>query len=354
MTSTVITYRFGFVPRSLIGSVVSIFVGDNLYKKVVLYTIIIVTALLFMIWIVYLLVDYVWRNPNIVGLVVLIVYVFSPYAKFYLHEMGYYEQYGYILTILLIYLLPRLDIKKGILLSAIFGLIILLISETNAFLVLPSVFFITLIRIIMDTSTMKTYIHNIVWLCVSYIPSLVYCIFVWVVKVPTELVDRLYSYDKAHITDFYFVENVHYYLSGDRSNADVWGRYFREISKECILYPIILIVFVSLLIYNYKGVKLMILYVLTSVISGFCSYVICILAWDLNRYYFGIYMSILFITIYIINNYMRNIKWDKKDISLIIMMFIAVFAICDYKFWLFDGAEYNASWGDFFNMISNP
>lgn len=351
MTCHIITYRFGFLPRSLVGSVAGLFLGDSWYQRKWLWLVIISIAILFMLYIIYMIINYIWKEENIIGIAVLLVFCFSPYARFYLHEMGYYEQYGYLFVIALIYILPKINIKKNIIISATGSFIILLISETNAFLIIPIALSLSIICFINKFDNFKELIKYICFLCITYIPSGIYCILVWIKKVPVQMMQQLYEYDKAHVTEFWLPENTYWCFSGDRSWSEIWGRAFRPIPSENLWYPFILILFVSIMLYNYKNIRLMVTYILTSIISAFCCYSICILAWDLNRYYFCMYMAVLFISIFVINNYLKDIKYDKKDIFITLMMITAVSTIYDFRFSLFDGAVYNETWQNFFDLL---
>ena len=138
LSNSVFTYDNGFIPRSLIASSLKVFFGNRIYDMKFLYIVIVGTGLLILFFYCYLSYFFAIKTHNIVGSVIILWYSLSIYSAYIAHEMGYFEQYGYLFICGIILLCSALksDIKFSIV-CAVLMFLSLLISETNAFLVCP-------------------------------------------------------------------------------------------------------------------------------------------------------------------------------------------------------------------------
>ena len=357
LTNHVISYRQGFLPRSLVGAIGYAIFGVKWYSWKYMSVVIMLTGLIFVLWICALLLKsgYDFNNPAL--FVIIAAFAISPYAKYYLHEMGYYEQYGYVLLILLVYACKKDSTWRTYILPAIVGFIALLISESNMFLIVPVTFAFSFITI-MNSKKGKDIIKSTLYLFLTYIPHIIYSILIFEVKVPLEKIIAIQSYDRAMVNasslhfNFNFREDVHLYMSGDRSNADSWGRALRPIPIWCVAMTALLIIFVAYCIYrSHHDKKLVFSYALSAVAVALADYSIMIVAWDLERFYFTIFISVLFVSIYTLKKYeIKNIPTG--EFLLISAIFILAYVgMSSNRLGLFDEAVYNNTWNDFLNVV---
>ena len=175
MTNHIVTCKFGFVPRTIVGTLLYQLIGTNLYQKEFLTVFILAIAAVFLAYIVYLIIRLVAIEKNFIALFLFLLYVLSPYTKYYLHEAGYYEQYGYILGIILIAIALHANWKVTAIWSAILSMIAVLISETNLFLIIPFMFTIPFLKIVEE----KTHcVRRVIALGCMYIPIVFYSLLI--------------------------------------------------------------------------------------------------------------------------------------------------------------------------------
>ena len=356
LTNHVITYIYGFVPRSLVGTIGNLIFGYKWYSwKYMSYAIMAVGAV-FVGWCFYEIIrsGYKFKNPGMLALVS--VFSVSPFARYYLHEMGYYEQYGYVLLIIIFLFFLKDRMTDVYIIPALAGILSLVISESNAFLVLPVFFVYSFISIVNDERIKngKERVKHLAVLAVIYIPHVIYTVLIWVIKVPEEKVIRLQDHDRDMVNNgfggynFVFREDVHLFLSGDRSNADKWERQLHPVHMWIIFYCIIVIVLTMYFLYRYKNSKKLILtYLISSVAAGFAAYIIVLVGWDLDRYFFNMFMSIFFVSAFVLKKYLSEIDLEKRDIILMVLLFIAALFLGGNRLELFDDAVYNENWSQF-------
>ncbi|MBO5551996.1 MAG: hypothetical protein J5966_08555 [Lachnospiraceae bacterium] len=360
LTNHVITYIYGFIPRGLVGEIGSLIFGYKWYSWKYMSAVIMAVGAVFVIWMIYELVynGYNFRNPVMVTLIML--FALSPYARYYLHEMGYFEQYGYaMLSVAAVFFLKkrRLDVYV---IPCIIGFISLLVSESNAFLILPITFMLTLLSIIndSDSESVKDYIRPCAILVCSYIPHIIYTVVVWFIKVPNDLVIKLQDHDRDMVYygfggyNFVFREDVHPFLSGDRSNQSIWPRQLRPVPVWSVVMCLLVIVFVTYIIYTHKkDRKLAVSYAAGTILTGLGTYSILIVGWDLDRFYFCIFMSVFWVTVFIVKKYLTDLKMNVVDGFFICMFLLAGAGLGTNRLQLFDEAVYNEGWLEFLNMV---
>lgn len=361
LTNHVITYVYGFIPRAFIGSIGHLILGDNWYIWKYPSLVILGVSFIFILWVTFVIIQSGYNFSNVPLFVVCFLFALSPYCQYYFDDAGYYEQYGYaLLVIILLFFLKERTVDVYVIPCAV-GFISLLISETNAFLILPVTFMLTALSIINDQKglTISDSLRRFGILASTYIPHVIYIITVWLYKVPKDLALKLQDHDRymvehvrGNIPNFSFREDVHKFYYSDRSNQDVWPRMLRPVPLWSVALCILVVIFTAYFFYKYtKNVKLTISYIAASCLSGLGSYSILIVGWDVDRYYFTIFMSILFVTVYAIKKYMPRIMTDIYDLFFIAIVFVAAIGIGTHQLNLFDDREYNYGWRNFYNML---
>ncbi len=354
LTNHVITYVYGFVPRSLIGGICGWIFGNEWYSWKTISAVIMITGIIPIAYFMEQIITCGVKFRETPLFCVLCMFAVSPFSRYYLHEMGYYEQYGYVLVIFLIIIMSR---KKGFfysyILPALLSFIIILISESNIFLVVPIIVAFSFIKILDDSKELSAnrIIKKIAILFGLYIPHVIYCIVIWFLKVPADLIKKLQDHDREMVNsfdsyNFCFREDVHWYMSGDRSNADWWGRSLHPIDLWVVTSCLFLIVFTAYFLYKTRNKKLIISYIISSASAGFASYIIVVMGWDMYRYSFCIFMTVLFVSIFTLKSYMGEIRIDWQDMFFIALFFAACLSTFDQRLVLFDDAHYLSTWGD--------
>ncbi len=337
MSNHIVTSKFGFMPRTLISSIVEIFCADYLYKRKFLYILILSVSFVFILYILCNMVTQVAIKQSMLYFFVFLSFVLSPYAKYYIHEAGYFEQYGYLLGIILLTIVKKKGRKTICWLSAVFSFISVMISETNLFLIVPFMFSIALLEILGEDYGRHIF-QKFTGLFAMYIPTVAYSLLVYKIKVPKRLVEQIQEYDLSR-ADFY-ISDIYKYFWNDRSNKDIWGRTLHEIPVECIILPLILVCVIAFLVSKINK-KIAVTYFVLSVLCGLFNYSIVILAWDLSRYYFCIYMQTLFLTFYILKKYLSDYRLNKNENMYFVIYILAIIGMSRFELSLFDGAEYS-------------
>lgn len=361
LTNHVITYIYGFFPRAFVGTIGYLIFGDNWYIWKYPSVVILGISFIFILWMIYEIIRSGYDFRNVPLFVLCFLFALSPYCQYYIDDAGYYEQYGYaLLVIILLFFLKDRNVDVYVIPCAV-GFMSLLISETNAFLILPVTFMMTALSIINDKKdlTISDSIRRFGILVATYIPHVIYIIVVWLNKVPKELVLKLQDHDRymvehvrGGIPNFSFREDVHKFYYSDRSNQDVWPRMLRPVPLWSVALCILVIIFTAYFFYKYtKNIKLTISYIASSSLTGLGSYSILIVGWDMDRYYFTIFMSIFFVTVYSIKKYMPKISPDTYDLYFIAIVLVAAIGIGTHQLNLFDDREYNYGWRNFYNML---
>ena len=212
MTNHLVT---GPIPRAFMGNLIKIIAGVNLYRKEVLKTIILITSIIFIIYII----CGIAIKKKLLLLCIYAVFAVSTYAKYYLHESGYFEQYGHLLAILLLEITLRKNAKISLILSSIFAFISDLISETNLFLVIPLLFMIPAVKIFKEN---KNVVKRFIILILLFIPTVVYSIIASYIPPTMEVVIDLYNEGQKYV-NFEVREDVYKYIYEVRSPAETWG-----------------------------------------------------------------------------------------------------------------------------------
>lgn len=348
MTNHLIT---GMIPRAFVGNIISLFLGVRLYKKTTLYTIILSISLIFIIYIIYNIVKLGLKNKSLLCLGILFVFVTSPYSKYFLHEAGYFEQYGYIFGIILIEVALRKGTKLTLVMSFIFSLISVLICETNLFLVIPFLYSISIIKIFEEKINIK---KRVLIFSICFLPIVLYSLLSFHILQPTSnYMNNLYKNNQKYV-DFDVRKDVYYYAWADRSNKQIWGRTLHPIAPQCIIYPLILIFIISFFLCKIGHKKIAIVYSILSILVGIFNYSIVIVAWDIDRYYFCIFMQIFIISLYIIRKFLSNYHPKGMEFIPLLMFLIISIFLSDYEFYLFDNAKYLKNMNDVFKEVSNP
>lgn len=347
MTNHIITSKFGFVPRTVIGSLLEKIIGKNLYNKYFLWTFILVIAAIFCGYIIYLVIKLVAIEKNPLALILFLIFALSPYTKYYLHEAGYYEQYGYILGIILIEVGKKRTWRVTAPLSAAFAMVAALISETNLFLIIPFMFTIPFLQIVEER---EHWIRRTFGLGLMYIPSVFYSLLISLYLVPEWVMYKNIAEHEAY-ANFTPREDVYWYFVFDRSNEDLWGRMLHPIPIICVVYPLLIIILFAYFLWK-KDKWLAIAYAVMSIGCGIGTYLINIVAWDLDRYYFCIFVQILFVTLFVLRRYLKNCKLSLKDSVIMGVIFVASLCMNHFRFELFDYAQYLNTWEDMIRTIT--
>lgn len=348
MTNHVVNCKFGFVPRTLIGTICIALFGELAYKKIFLYVLILGVAALFICFISYLVIRLIAVEHNIFAVFFFFIYAIGPYTKYYIHEAGYFEQYGFLLGMLLLWIAKKKKWLLTAIAAAVFALISVLISETNLFLIIPFMFSIPLLMIVEERTH---WFRRTFALGMMFVPSVIYSLGISLYLVPENQMYQIIN-DNRRFADFPLREDVYWYFVFDRSSEDVWGRTLHAIPVQLILFPL-LIVFMTWLILLKIDKLVAIVYVLLSIGCGLASYITVIVSWDVYRYYFCIYIQIMFVTLYVMERYFKKVCFSRKECSCMCVLGLLGILMSTYRMELFDYARYLNTLDEMIYTITN-
>lgn len=361
MASSVFTYDFGFIPRGFVASVLKLVFGYHIYSLKFLYILILGTCLITLLCFIYLSYYFTIKTQNPIGSLLILWYSLSIYSAYISHEMGYFEQYGFVL-ICAVTVLP-IHFKRNssyTIFYAFLMFISLLISETNAFLICPIFLALTAYRIyenieqaLRDGSLFtgvfnkKGFIKDIALAIGANIPSLIYSIWSGIYIVPEEQIQNIKDLVRSHtrlldarldgVGSYYSTGRTHMNTYVSDVNFIVWN-------WQLLCY-ILLIIFVVSAVLVFAGYwQRAAFYIIASALMMICAYLVNFVGWDQERFKFNAAMMITFFSIWMIKELGANKLVLNKDIFyLCSLTTIVMLSIMDFRLGLFDGAVYNAS-----------
>lgn len=98
--------------------------------------------------------------------------------------------------------------------------------------------------------------------------------------------------------------------------------------------------------------KVAISYFLVCILCGLANYSIVVVVWDLDRYYFCIFMQVFMITIYVIKKYLIKYELCKRDMRVLLLLIIMGFGMTKFEFELFDDEKYLRNIHDFIEKMN--
>lgn len=360
MTCSVFTYDFGFVPRSLVTSALKLIFGSHVYSLKFLYILILGTGLITLGCFIYFAYYFTIKTMNPIGTLLLLWYSLSIYSAYFSHEMGYFEQYGFVLICAVMILPIRFKKNRSYsILYAFLMLVSLLISETNAFLICPVFLALTAYKILTgieqdlrDCSFFERGYDKrglakelLFALCIN-VPNIAYCLWSGLHLVPVERIENVKNMIRSHthLLDNRLNEVGNAFCYGRTNNTYVSDVNFKVWNWQLLCY-LLLIIFLIAAVLIFAGYwHRAIFYVVSTSFMMFCAYIVNFIAWDQERFKFGAAMMITFFSIFIIKDLGAAKLVLNKDIFYICTL-ITVVMICimDFRLGLFDGAAYNAS-----------
>lgn len=349
LSSTLFNYYDGFLPRGLIGSILKMVFRERMYHKLFLSVCIMSIGLLLLFALIYLSWFFTVRTQNIMGSMVMLWYSLSIYNAFLAHEMGYFEQYGYVLFMIALLLLDRIPSEKiyGICATGCMFLS-LLISETNAFLVCPVFGAMIFFRMFQKTEgTLADAKRIFMKMVVLNIPNLVYCLFIFLCPNASEMqITRQIIGIREHADSFNRLEEIGgYYLNHSRLENDYTHSIpITTFNWQLMAYLFVIVFCVSLALYFSEHGKEMLCYLLLNGFIFACGYGVCFIAWDRERFKFCLAFSVTLFAAAVCKKVdFRKLKWNKDMVYALVIGTCVVIALMDFRLGLFDQAAYNQS-----------
>ncbi len=351
LTSNVFTYDSGFMPRAFVASVLKLFVGNHIYSLKFLYILIIGTNMLIFAFLIYMSYYYNIKTRNIIGGIIILWYSLSIYSAYLSYEAGYFEQYGYVLLFLLL-LLP-IKIKNPMAFSIICtvtNFIILLISETNAFLVCPILFFASLLRLYNDDKKGLNlgFLKKLVILILMNIPCLIYCFHVGSTLIPESTILNQINMIRSHANYFERLDEIGGYFYKGRIPGYASNIEFKVWNWQLKLYLFLIVSVVAMILYSIGYYRKVICYIGSCIFILALIYCLNFIAWDTDRFKFCAATAITFFSMWIVKEIdIRRIVLRKDVVYVCIIGTMLLIMIMDYRLELFDGAMWNNSYGQF-------
>lgn len=346
-TQTVFTYEDGFLPRAFVGSILNAAVSDLMYNKVFLTLFILSIGLVLLFLLINSTYYFSVKTHNLIGCAVMLWFSLSIYDAFLAHEMGYFEQYGYVLVFVLLLLFDKIRSDAVFIVCATASIwVSLLISETNAFLICPLLVSICLFRIVLHPKKEHQTIKNVALLLLLNIPSLIYCYIAGTFNASDEQVLNQIVRIKSSTINFQGVEGVGgYFHEANRLNNDYTGAiHFNANPWQLMAYMLLIVFTVALMLLLGKKYKEMLLFIGTSafVIGG--AYFTNFVGWDTNRWEFAQAMGVTLLAVCALRHtYVREAARTKDILYTLVIGTMIMISVMDYKMILFDSSVYNDS-----------
>ncbi len=79
---------------------------------------------------------------------------------------------------------------------------------------------------------------------------------------------------------------------------------------------------------------------ISSVVVGLAPYLITIIAWDLERFFFCSYMSVFLLTVFTVKRFMHEVKVSMEILTVILIVPVSYMGMSKNRFGLFDDVTY--------------
>lgn len=355
---TIFNYSEGFIIRGFVGSCLIVLFGDMAYDKLFLSLFILVVGLIVLFLFIYMAYNFTIKKQNLIGSAVVFWFALSIYCAYLAHEMGYFEQYGYIVIFIVILFLSKMKNRKALIsIVAALMFILLLISETNAFLICPTLLSICFIRIVTDAwKERRSSKKEIMFLVLVNIPNALFCVLTEVLGASSEQVSVLINKIRAHNESFQRLEEIgSYSVAGVRASTDYAKAIpLMENTWQLMAYIFLIMFTIGLALFLLGKYKEMLLFIGTSTFIVISSYAMGCLAWDIERYRFGQAMGITLLAIWQLRQIeVDRVVWKKDMVYTLIIGTFLMISIMDYRLNLFDKTVYNDSIGQLVNTLRN-
>ena len=345
-TCTIYNYSEGFIIRGFVGSCLIVLFGDLAYDKLFLSLFILAIGLIILFMFIYMAYYFAVKKRNLIGTVIILWFSLSIYCAYLAHEMGYFEQYGYVVIFFVILFLSKMKNRKALIsIVAALMFILLLISETNAFLICPTLLSICLIRIVTDAwKEQNSPKKDIVFLVLVNIPNAIYCLFSEALSASPEQVAILVDKIKGHNGNFQRVEEVGGYSVANARTAFSYVKaiHLMENPWQLMVYVFLIMFTIGLMLFLLGKHKEMLLFEGSCCFIVISAYLMGIFGWDLERYRFGQAVGVTLLAIWQLLQVKADKRVLKKDmIYTLIIGTLIIISIMNYRVHLFDGAVYN-------------
>lgn len=345
---TVFNYGDGFLIRGFIGSCLRVLFRDLVYDKLFLSLFILVVGLLVLALFIFVTYYFTVRKHDLLGSVLMLWYALSIYSAYLAHEMGYFEQYGYVVIFAVILFLSEIKNRKALMLiTAVLMFILLLVSETNAFLIWPVLLSVCLIRVITDAwAERHSPKREILFLFFVNIPNAAYCVLTKFFGASEEQIAAQIEKAQEHCDLFVGLKPIGAALvSGARTSSD----YVRQIKFslnpwQLMAYVLLIMFTVGLALVLLGRVREMLLFVGTSGFVVISAYIMCVFGWDIERWRFAQAMGVTLLAIWQVRRIDTDkIVWKKDMVYTLVIGTILMLSIMNYQLKLFDECTYNTS-----------
>ncbi len=355
-SQNVFTYQYGFLPRAFIGTLLKLIFHENMYSYKANYIISIGTGLLLLMWFLFKAWYAAFKKKNIILLTLVMWYSLSIYSAYSAHEMGYFEQYGYLLIIFYVETVHKHGRYYIAFMGSILAVISVLISETNLFVICPIFFFVGLTELLRQRRelSIKTFFQYILF----YIPCGLLGIVCNMYQANLFTILRLLSdlrkfnpgYKYAAGLGQFFLQDRIFWETRKRNDGSLYFPFsFESIPWQIAAFILIIVALMAAFLWMKNEKKVLYLYLTAAFIMFSASYSINFIALDLDRFRYCGVMMILFYSIYICHNsefsfssaFKGIMSYQKLIIGVLLIGSFLVLITMDYQLSLFENSKYN-------------
>lgn len=282
-------------------------------------------------------------------------YSLSIYSAYISYEMGYFEQYAYALLCIFILLAKKIKSPDYFtFLCSALSLVILLISETNAFFICPILFFMNLKKLIKKPYKKSRFESWLIFLF-GYLFSIIYCIAIGMTSVPKAQIEKLLTLIKNHASYFENLDEIGEYFYNGRIYESYSNKIeFKVWEWQLKFYMFLILLTVSIIFMSAKQYQKAIYYIVAVIIMMLCLYSLNFIAWDTDRFKFGAAMAVTFFSIWIISESEIKITAINREMFYILIIgTMGMIMIMDYRLGEPEGVTYNNSLAQFISTLRN-
>lgn len=323
----ILSYRFGWIPRGLIGQIGSILFGDAVWytgKGMDLFIAFLFT--LFLIWIFKNMFEGIMKCKNYAYIFMFGIIVITPILRSVIANMSHCEGPVWILCAIIFEVARKEKPEKVVAISAIFCIIAVLVSESNLFFICPALVSIALIYTVAYYDLYEI-IHHKYYLLLEYIPVVGLAIYISRWHMSNEMLNKWLSFQqildqemfsKLHIMYFLQRENEINNLYGINAAVEAYSKY--GMSIFVIPFGIILIAGIQLF-FSKAELKIQISYYVLTIASYIFILSFRIIASDEYRSFPYAIFAVFLISIFAI------FRYGNKKIPIYVAFFYAIISI---------------------------
>ncbi len=350
-----LSYRFGWIPRGLVGQIGCLIFGDEVwYTGFGIDLFVFITMTLFLIWLSKIIYEIAFKKGNIAIISILAILLIVPILRQTIIYSPHCEGIVWCFIAVIYEMTYKKSAYKVAIASAFLCFVSVLISESNLFFVCPLLVSMTILYFV-DSYDINDLIKSKLWMVTFYIPTCILSLYISRWKITDEMANKwidfihtlnLEVFSEIHIQNFYQRANELSSIYGIRDAIESYKHY----GWSLIVVPLVVIFITLIQMYYAKAKKKNIICYLLLVFGSYL-FVLSfrIIASDDYRSYIYSMFVVIILSIFTLHRYASNHVSGYVNAAIII---IAICVVLKYYNLQLDLAEWeHRSLKDFYDMI---